>query len=394
MTSWISKEPQRIGLPKCGECGLSTECYSPRMEPSGDGTKNILFVTEAPGENEDRQGIQLIGDAGQFLRECLDDIGEDLDDATKTNCVICRPPGNKITDTHVDCCRPNLLKTIEKLKPNVIILLGGKAVESLLPTEWKKDKKFSITRWRGWTIPSALHKAWICPTYHPSYILRMKKDPVLVSWFKRDLKAAYELEKETVLYTELEKLKSSIELIRKPREVRLFLRDLSKRKGILAFDYETTGLKPEREKQKIVSCSFCLDEEETQAMMIDDSTHKSLSKVLLNPKLKKVASNLKFEDRWSRVKLGHPVAGWFWDTMMAAHILDNRRGITSVKFQSYIYFGVGDYDSHIHPYLEAKFANGLNHIHEIDEEELLIYNGLDSLLEFMVMDHQKVLMGF
>lgn len=392
-SSMVSKEPKKIGLPRCGECGLSKKCYSPRMQPTGEGKKKILFVAEAPGENEDRQGIQLIGKSGQLLRQCLDEIGEDLDDCWKTNCIICRPPENKTTDTHVECCRPNLLNTIKELQPHIIILLGKRATESLLPMEWKKDRKFSITRWRGWTIPSALHNAWICPTYHPSYVMRMEKEPILKDIFKKDLEAAFKLEKKSVDCSDLEQWKSSIELIRKPREVRLFLRDLSNKKGILAFDYESTGLKPERDKQRIVSCSFCLDGKETWAMMIDEKAHKSLSKVLRNPELKKVASNLKFEERWTLIKLGHPVAGWYHDTMLMAHILDNRRGVTSVKFLAYIYFGIGNYDSHIQPYLESEYTNGINQIHLIDEEELLIYNGLDSLLEFMCMERQRELMG-
>ena len=120
-----------------------------------------------------------------------------------------------------------------------------------------------------------------------------------------------------------------------------------------------------------------------------ESLKEALSKVLRNPKLKKVASNLKFEERWTRAKLGYSVAGWAWDTMLAAHCLDNRSGITSIKFQAFVLLGIADYASHIEPYLKTKYSNELNRIEELDEDELLLYNGLDSLLEYKVMEKQR-----
>ena len=114
-----------------------------------------------------------------------------------------------------------------------------------------------------------------------------------------------------------------------------------------------------------------------------------LSKVLRNPQLEKIASNMKYEERWTRAKLGHGVTNWGWDTMLAAHMLDNRGGISSVKFQAFVHLGIGNYSSHIENYLKTDSANDLNRIHELDMKDLLMYNGLDSLLEFMVMKKQK-----
>jgi uracil-DNA glycosylase len=80
----------------CEQCGLYKGCVSPKMEVTGKGGKKILIIAEAPGKTEDEQGIQLIGEAGQILRNCLEELDYNLDrDFWKTNIINCRPPGNR-----------------------------------------------------------------------------------------------------------------------------------------------------------------------------------------------------------------------------------------------------------------------------------------------------------
>lgn len=375
-------------IPRCGKCGLYKEAISPKMEVTGKGQLNVMFVGEAPGEQEDRQGEQLVGDAGQLLRHALENINADLEDCWKTNAVICRPPGNKIEPSMITNCRPNLLKAIKVRKPNVIIILGKSALESLLFQEWKKDLG-PLGRWIGWTIPSPQYNAWLCPTYHPSYIMRMGEDELLMKIFERHLSAALDLEGKKPKPASLDKLKEKVEIILDPTEAQVRMSELSRKRGVLAFDYETNGLKPDKDGHKIVSVSFCLNGKETFACMVDDGNKLYLSRILKSTSLRKVASNMKFEERWTRAILGHGVRKWAWDTMLAAHCIDNRPKITSIKFQAYIHLGLPDYDSHIAPYLKAKTSNGLNTIEQVDRRQLLIYNGLDSLLEYMVMVKQR-----
>lgn len=376
-------------IPQCGRCGLYKKCLSPKMRPTGKGKHSILFVGEAPGEQEDRQGVQLIGDAGQCLRRML---SVRLDDCWKTNAIICRPPKNKMDDLYIDCCRPNLVKTIADLKPKVIVLLGMSAVRAVIGQEWKRDLG-ALGRWVGWMIPSAKYKAWLCPTYHPSYVLRMGEDDVLVRFVKEHLEKAVALEDVSAVPVDLDEAKRNIEIITDPRDVRRRVDSIPQDNSIVAFDYEATGLKPERKEQRIWSVSFCVNGEDTFACRVDESCMDSLSAFLRGP-TRKVASNLKFEERWTRVKLKHGVANWFWDTMLAAHLLDNRPGITSIKFLSYVYFGVPGYETDLEGNMEAKTANGLNRIQDIPIRDLLLYNGLDSLLEYKVMEKQIAALGY
>lgn len=361
------------------------------MKPSGEGRRKILFLGESPGEKEDQLGEQFVGKTGQHLRSVLSGMGVDLDECWKHNSIACRPEGNVISDVNIDSCRPLVLKAIRDLKPHVIILLGASSIKSLMPTE-RDEAVGSITKWVGWRVPSHEHQAWLCPTYHPSYISRMD-DPVLDRIWKGHLRAAIKLEKDPVPGENLDDLKKKCEIITSPREGRLRLRDLSRKSGILAFDYETTGYKPDHESHRIVSVSFCFEGNDTWAMPLDSDAMEGLSGVLKRERLRKVGSNIKFEERWTLAKLGHPVSGWYWDTMLAAHTLDNRSDITGLKFQAFINFGIADYDSIFDLYREVKEVGGLNRIHEMPIRDLLVYNSLDSLLTFKLMTVQRKAMG-
>jgi len=125
---------------------------------------------------------------------------------------------------------------------------------------------------------------------------------------------------------------------------------------------------------------------------------KPLIDLLINPKIGKIAQNMKYEETWSVVKLGVSVENWIWDTMQASHILDNRTGITGLKFQTYVQFGIVDYSSEVDPYIHAgdsKNANSFNKIMELiskpgGKEKLLKYNGYDAINEYRLADKQRL----
>jgi hypothetical protein len=105
---------------------------------------------------------------------------------------------------------------------------------------------------------------------------------------------------------------------------------------------------------------------------------------------------MKFEETWSYVRLGTRVKGWHWDSMLSAHELDNRTGITGLKFQVFVQFGVADYSSEIEKWLQAKDsknANSINHVKDLIKTEsgkmkLLKYNALDSIFEYRLATKQ------
>lgn len=387
----------------CGACGLHKTCNHPQMEPTGKGEKGILIIAEAPGRTEDERGVQLVGDAGQLLRRKLRWQGIDLDrDCRKTNAVCCRPPDNRLpTKEEIAYCRPRVWKEIETFKPQMIVLAGQAAITSFLGHRWKGEGGLGgITKWRGWTIPDRDVNAWVLPIFHPSYVLRMlDSNPAVERTFELDLICMRKY-LEVPLYQPTIKETAGVQVVEDQAELCELLYKIYDLDDCIAFDYEATGLKPHRAGHRIVCMSIATTEHAAIAFDMPKQGTKAfglIKKILTSPRIRKMAHNAKFEDNWTNVILGYPIQGWYWDSMLAAHVLDNRSSITGLKFQSYVNFGVLDYSSHLHRYLEGvddKDANSFNRIDEAPRKEMLIYNGIDSILEFRLAVKQQALLGF
>jgi len=391
-TSRIQTRQKTGYISHCNSCGLYKHCKSPKMPATGEGRKKILVVAEAPGENEDRDNTQLHkkGKSGKLTRRVLKSLGIDLDlDCTKTNAVICRRRGNKTPEDYmIEACRPNLMRTIKECNPNVILLLGGVACKSLL-TEVYKDNVGRISKWGGYCIPCREPNAWVVPTFHPSYISR-QNDIMLDRIFKKHLKSAVDKAKSKP-WEVVPDYRKQIEIVTRPSQAAMILREWVNKGGTVAPDYEANCLKPEGEGTEIISCAVCWRGRRTIAYPWQGEAIEATSE-LLKSQLPKIAANIKFEDRWTRVKLGHKVINWYWDTMVAAHVLDNTPGVTGLGFQAFVHLGQENYDTHIKPFLQIRKDSKFNRIKELDLRDLLMYNGLDSHSEYWVAMKQIRLM--
>lgn len=385
-----SAEPTGL-IPLCGKCGLYKTCQSPKMKPYGDGARKILVVGEAPGESEDEEGRPFVGKAGRYLREVLGQIGMRLDrDAWTTNALICRPPHNAAPDKkQIDYCRPNVLATIKEYNPAVIITLGRAALESIIQSYWKDDCG-KMERWVGWQIPLANH--YVCPTYHPSYLLRMQNS-LLDKLFKKHLKAAFKIAEQGVRTIPLPDFSNKVEILYEDSDIYKALRDINHRGTWTAFDYETNCLKPEYPQARIYSAGVS-NGERTISYPWTKGAARATGIFLKSERTKKIASNLKFEERWTLQEFGHGVANWGWDTLLGAHVHDNRPHICSLKFQSLVKLGVPSYNDKIKPYLENNGGSHYNRIHEIDLKMLLLYGGIDGFLEHRLAMVQREEMGY
>ena len=393
------KDTQSISRPagktlSCVSCGLYKGADSPKMTPYGKGRKKILIIGEAPGAHEDRKGMPWQGRTGKLLQSTLDDLEIDLfDDCVSVNAVNCRPPDNRTPSSYeVDCCRTIILSdVIKKTKPRMILLLGTSALQSFIGPRWQKDLG-GITKWRGFIIPDQDYQCFIAPTYHPSYVERSERE-VETIW-REDLKRAIRMAKSPFPAF--------------PTPDIHYIKDLSILRqfgGVpeVSFDYETTGLKPHAKGHRIVCASVAVDREKVFTFMMPNTRKERLPfiELLISNTIGKMAHNMKFEEIWTRNRLRVGIKNWQWDSMLAAHQLDNRPGITSLKFQVYINFGVVDYSSEITPFFKGT-SNGGNIINRINEllekpggkKKLLKYCALDSHYQFLLADRQKELIGF
>ena len=382
----------------CASCSLYRYVLSPRMKSFGNFKKGILNLGEAPGETEDKKGKQWQGKAGRKLQRAYRQLGFDLfEDCLNINSINCRPT-NKQGDNRepspyeIACCRSKVLQLIEERKPKVIIVFGNSAINSLFGHRWKKDLG-GITKWRGWTIPDRDLNAWICPVWHPSFVEKAEGIEAETIW-KQDLKKAVSM--ASIPFPKYQDEKNQVEIIDNPK-----LLNISS--DLIAFDYETTGLKPHAQGHRIVCASVAYNEDHAHVFMMPKtkSEREPFINLLRRNDIRKMAHNMKFEETWSTVRLRQSVNNWYWDSMLAAHILDNRPGITGLKFQTYVNFGVVDYDSEISSYLksiDSKNGNGHNRILELIKSEegkrkLLIYCGLDSLYEYKLAIKQMEIIG-
>lgn len=131
----------------------------------GDPKARVVFVGEAPGAEEDRQGEPFVGRAGQLLNAMLRACGLSRREVYIANIVKCRPPGNRDPqDDEAAACLPFLRKQLALIKPEIIVLLGRVAARHLLGI----TAPISAYRgqWRHWEGVDVL------PTFHPAYLLR------------------------------------------------------------------------------------------------------------------------------------------------------------------------------------------------------------------------------
>jgi uracil-DNA glycosylase family 4 len=370
------------------------------MPLTGKGKRSIFVLAESPGAEEDARNTQLVGPAGIRLRAELAKFNISLDeDCFKMNAISCRPPDNRTpTPEEVAACRPNVLRAIAKHKPKLILLLGRIAMESVVGHSNKdiaygKSRGFPLLR--GKLFPDRAYPgSWLGCTFHPSYVLRVDSDePVVpVTWhndlarFLEDTKALPSID------TDEDDLKC-LRILSTPVAIIPVLKRVIQKHEPIAIDYETTGLKPHAKGHKVVSVGFATGIKEACAFKMgigNDWTEvrKSWARILEDPAIGKIAHNVPFEWNWSKHGFGVVSRGWIADTQVLCHLEDSRKGHSSLKVQSYLKFGIADYDD-LDRFKDAPKAqkkltgcNAFNTMDKAPTTQLLRYNAKDALYEY------------
>ena len=155
----------RTDIGDCTRCKLHALGRTQVVFGSGNPDADLMFVGEAPGADEDAQGVPFIGRAGQLLTKIIEAIDLRRDDVYIANVIKCRPPQNRNPEPdEIDTCEPFLFQQIDAIKPIVIVALGKFAAQTLLRTEEPISRlRGRIFEYRG---------AALIPTFHPAYLLR------------------------------------------------------------------------------------------------------------------------------------------------------------------------------------------------------------------------------
>lgn len=372
-------------IPKCGACGLFKGCTTPKMDVFGEGARKIMIIGERPSETDDEDGEPFSDENGSLLRNVLEDLNVDLeDDCWATNAIICAANAKQTPDTtQVTHCHPNLLAALREHRPRIVITLGHSALKSVLTEHW--GSVYEMERWAGWRIP--MKDFWLCPTYTPAWV-KKQKGPIAEDLFREHIEAALEIKAPPAPPRDWE---ADVEIIYDDEEAYEAIKEIHEESELVAVDYETNCLKPEYPNAKIYSCSLS-NGERTISYLWKGAAIEATGRLLKSKHHGKIASNLKMEEKWTRKAFGHGVRNWQWDTMLAAHCIDNRPGICGLKFQAFINLGVGPYNERVEPFLKS--SGWYNRIEQVDQRELLVYGGMDALLEYELALIQMKELGY
>jgi len=157
-------EEIRLDIGNCIRCPLH-EGRTKIVHSTGNLSAELMFVGEAPGANEDAEGLPFVGRAGQLLNKIIEAIGLKREDVFIGNVNRCRPPSNRTpTLPEAETCKPFLLREIAVVRPKIVVVMGNTATQNLLNT------KIGITKLRGEFQDYFGIK--VMPTFHPAYLLR------------------------------------------------------------------------------------------------------------------------------------------------------------------------------------------------------------------------------
>ena len=425
----------------CESCGLFKDCKSPQRSEYGLGHKKILILDGSVSKKQDDLGESFVSELHQYLAKVLKDVNIDLyNDCWYLNSIQCFP-GKKLVKGKpptiaINSCRVRVLKKIKELKPRNIIVLGETPMKVLYGH--RCNGRISIAghqKFVGCEIPDQELGCFVYPTFSPYYILSSlyERRKQLMSWGK------YKYSKEPIwqdkqidrkddhfvrqlwfykTFHQVSKVKpfkrynyeDEIEIIYDVDKAIEALKYFQKQ-SITTFDYETNSLKPHAEGHKIL-CVSIADSKRSVCFPISYSNPeylakynssvfsdnpefmKELKRYLINPRVKKVGMNAPFEEIWTREILGYKVNGWCDDVMLMAHCLDNRTGVTGLKYQTFTQLGIVGYDDEADKYMKAdddKNCNDFNHLEEMDLKDLLTYCNFDSLYAFKLYEKYKPL---
>lgn len=385
----------------CGHtCRLNKTCDVSRLAAVGGGRKGILIIGETPSP----AGTHYSSEAGAYLRAALAKAGVNMvSDCWVTSAVTCpTPAGRAPTQLEITACRPYLLKLIAELSPRLILMLGPAAVAAVVG---HSNPKMAFGKKRGYSLlcgklfpDAAFPQAWLGVTMSPAHVLKTKFDTVIPVLWEKDIKGFIEdAENAHPEPFNVEADTAACEIISSPDRALQVLGKAHERQALMAFDYETTGLKPHAAGHRVVSIGFCPSYSRAFSFGLPetvkgtgwDDVKAKWRDIMGDKAMPKVAHNVAFEWEWTRWCFKVVPVGWAGDTQVLAHLEDSRPGHSGLKAQAYLKFGVAEYTSAVDAYkgasseaTDAAGCNAFNRMGVAPLRDMLLYNAKDALYCF------------
>ena len=365
-------------VPNCGACKADRPCKHPKQTWPGTSPAKVVFVVDSPSADIEKSALG--SDFGR-LSVLASRVGITLDAYPKIYSAACFGAGPEAWKH----CQPLVATELARLQPEVIIPYGPKATQSVVGRYWQTPAEL-YDRWFGQRIPCRELNAWILPVGNPGAHKRVTE--VSSTWEYRWLRDAMRVSGRP--WAKVIKPQDMVVQLYDTTHIEAVIDRIVASAAIAAFDYEATGLKPEWKNQQIYSMSIAWvegDEVRCIAFPMYPQIKEAVKKFLTSP-IRKVAANMKFEERWSHRKLGVRVRNWWWDTMLAAHWEDPNAGVTGLKFQAFARLGVPYFASEVDAYFESDSNSARNRISQVPIQSLLTYNGVDSIVELLLASIQ------
>jgi uracil-DNA glycosylase family 4 len=370
----------------CEKCGLykrkiETPIFPPVIAEQYNG---LVILAQSPSKEDDLKQKPMINKRSQMIRSIIYKHGLHKQVAF-TYALSCSVGKSKGTDVQFKCCREILKKNIIELKPKMIICCGEMAFKSLFDLK----NKIPPTKLRGRVIPNYEFNCIVFTLMNPNDVYMsfqqygLRKDMErAIKLFKEKFNTRKGVNKDLSFKKILDGIQ--IEEIKTPNKLNVILKQISNWDEV-AFDYETTNVKPYDEYFEITHIQFgreklayVINESLWQTYPVWRKIKQFVKWLLENKSIHKIIQNDKFEDLCSRYKMGIKRIVNSDCPMLATHVIDERRGCTSLDFQNLTRFGIPPYSDTVKTYLQKKNKNDKqNRIREAPYDDMITYAGLD-----------------
>lgn len=385
----------------CNKCGL---CDNPKLTNpifpyvKGNNYNGLVILGQQPSKEDDARSIPFSNKRATVVRSnAFRHSGVNLKNAAAFTFALKCFSSKKATEVQFKCCRSLMAEDIKELKPKMIICCGEMAFKSL----FNLKNKIAPTRIRGRLIPNFEFNCLVFTLMNPNDIYNYDQQYAL----KHDMKRAMKFWSQFNTYKKVDQLLKerkilegiTIKEIKTHTDLIKCLNRISKLKKV-AFDYETTNVKPFDSNFEITHIQFGTSRYAWvlhESLWMDDwmlptRTHNDkwhlikgfMQDWLPDRSVQKIIQNVKFERNVSRWAFNAEIVNTK-DPMIASHVIDERRGTTSLDFQNLVRFGIPPYSDTVKSFLQKKNKDDkINRIRQAPYDDMILYAGLDVITTY------------